>query len=555
MLLALAPAAPAVSRDAQRFVNVIVQGINGAPDARAAVKAVGGSIERNLPIINGVSARVPSDSISRLSANPRVWQLSPNEAIAFEGRGPNANDSKRIQKVVRSDKLWSEGVTGNGVTVALIDTGVYNHPDLAGRVVCGADFSHEVGTAAECQDTFGHGTFIAGLIAGNGASSNSKYRGAAPQANIVSVKAAGFDGSTDASTILASIQWVVAHKDEFGIRALNLSLGSDSAQDYRLSPLNYAVEKAWQAGIVVVVSSGNSGPDAQTVMKPGDDPYVITVGASDDKDTTSINDDRVPVFSSRGPTAANGLAKPDVVSPGVHTTSLRSPGSAIDQEYGSTAVVDGNYFKGTGTSMSTGTVTGVVAQMLQRRPTLTNDDVKYRLKETARQIADTNPDLVGDGLIDAYAAANNTVLGISTQNYQNSSGLGSLALDRGTLDVQFASPLGQIDAAGEVKAQTDPSQVNPSNPLGLLPFVAADYKLTGWDPASWEGTTWKTEDWTGTTWKGTTWKATVWDGTTWKGTTWKNEDWQGTTWKDADWEGTTWKGTTWKSAWYAAQWD
>jgi serine protease AprX len=558
MLLALTPAtgsSSAVQREAERFVSVIVQAIHGAPEARAVVESTGGQVQQDLPIINGVSAVVRADQLALLRENPRVWQVSPNDAIGFEGRGPAAEDSKRIQKVVRSDKLWSEGITGAGSTVALIDTGVYNHPDLAGRVVCGADFSHEAGTPAECQDTFGHGTFMAGLIAGNGASSNGKYKGTAPQANIVSVKAAGFDGSTDVSTILASIQWVVAHKDQYGIDALNLSLGSDSTQSYQLSPLNFAVEKAWQSGIVVVVSAGNSGPDSETVMKPGDDPYVITVGASNDEDTLTVNDDRVPVFSSRGPTAADGLQKPDIVSPGVHTTSLRSPGSAIDQAYGATAVVDDNYFKGTGTSMSTATVSGVVAQMLQRHPALTPDQVKYRLMATARPIADTDPTAVGAGLINAETSVKNLIAGVANQGLTPGTGLGSLQLDRGTLDIQFATPLVQVDAIGEVKAQTDPTEVSPTNPLGLLPFVAADYKLTGWDAASWDGTTWKTEDWTGTTWKGTTWKATVWDGTTWKGTTWKNDDWTGTTWKDADWDGTTWKGTTWKSAWYAAQWD
>jgi serine protease AprX len=544
-----------MSREVERFVSVIVQGVNGSPDARAAVESVGGKVQQDLPIIDGVSAVVRLDRLALLRENPRVWQFTPNDKIEFEGRGPAAYDGKRIQKVVRSDKLWSEGITGNGVTVALLDTGVYNHPDLAGRVVCGVDLTIESTGPANCQDTFGHGTFMAGLIAGNGASSYGKYRGTAPQARIVSVKAAGFDGSTDVSTILAGIQWIVSHKDEYGIRAMNLSLGSDSAQDYRLSPLNSAVEKAWQAGIVVVVSAGNSGPDAQTVMKPGDDPFVVTVGSSNDEDTYSINDDRVPVFSSRGPTRANQLTKPDLVSPGVHTTSLRSPGSAIDQEYGSTAVVDGNYFKGTGTSMSTASVTGIVAQMLQRHPTITPDQVKYRLLETARTIADTNPNLAGQGLVDAYASVKNLLVGAANQGLEPSTGLGSLALDRGTLDVDVATPAGQVALLGDFTALNNPTRVSPTNPLGLVPFVAADYQLTGWDPTSWEGTAWKTEAWAGTAWKGTAWKDTVWDGTAWKGTAWKNLDWEGTAWKDADWDGTAWKGTAWKSAWYAAQWD
>jgi serine protease AprX len=562
-MMALAPTAgsvsPAVSRGAQGFVSVIVQGVNGAPDARAAVEAIGGRVERNLKIIGGVSAIVPESGLRKLVSNPRVWQFTPNDKIDFEGqngaRGPAAWDPKRIQRIVRSDRLWAEGITGNGVSVALLDTGVYDHPDLAGRVVCGVDLTKEANGPAACQDTFGHGTFIAGLIAGNGAYSNGRYRGTAPQSRIVSVKAAPFDGSTDVSTILAGIQWVVAHRSEYGIRVLNLSLGSDSTQDYRLSPLNYAVEKAWNEGIVVVVSAGNSGPNLQTVLKPGDDPYVVTVGSSNDEDTYPVGDDRVPVFSSRGPTRTNGLAKPDLVSPGVHTTSLRSPGSAIDQKFGATAAVDGMYFKGTGTSMSTGSVSGIVAQMLQRHPGLTPNEVKYRLLETARTIADIDPNSVGQGIVDAYGATNNSLTGVANQGLEPSSGLGSLGLDRGSIDLEVVAPTGQIALTGDFKAQTNPAQISLSNPAGLLPWVALDYTSTGWDATTWKATTWKTDAWAATTWKATTWKDTSWDATTWKGTLWENADWDATTWKTMDWDATTWKATTWKSHWYAVAWD
>lgn len=559
--LVLAPsfAPKAHSLEPAESVRVIVQSIFGASHSASVVSRIGGQVTHSLPIVDGVAATVPADAIDDLLETSGVNNVTPDLPISFEG-GPDSDTPQRIQRIVRADRLWSEGVTGRNVTVALIDTGVYaEHPDLqsstGSRVVHCEDFSHESGTAAHCKDTFGHGTFMAGLIAGNGASSNGRYTGAAPEANVVSVKAAGFDGSTDVSTILAGIQWVVSHKDAYNIRALNLSLGSDSPQDYRLSPLNYAVERAWNSGIVVVVSSGNSGPGASTVMKPGDDPYVVTVGASNDEGTLRIDDDRVPVFSSRGPTRSNGFAKPDLVSPGVHTVSLRSPGSAIDQQFGTDARVGTHYFKGTGTSMATATVTGVVAQILQAQPGLNPNQVKYRLTDTARPIADIDPYAAGHGIVDAYGAARSTSTAEANQGLTPSAGLGSLQADRGSLALNVQTPMGEVPLLEEYSAQTDLAEVSISNPAGLSVFSSATFVSSGWDLLSWDGTNWKTDDWTGTNWKGTNWKATVWDGTNWDGTNWKNEDWTGTNWKSVDWDGTNWKATNWQSTWYAAAWD
>lgn len=555
LMLGLSPAAPAVSVNARKMVSVIVQGTSSEVAARKAVESVGGSVTRNLPIINGVTADVPPEALRLLETNPTVFQVSENGRVGFHTAFDGTQTAHQLTKVTNSSALVNDGITGRGVAVALIDTGVYNHPDLAGRVVCGADFTHEAGTEAECQDTFGHGTFMAGQIAGDGASSSGKYTGSAPEANIVSVKAAGYDGATDVSTILASIQWVVAHKDQYGIRALNLSLGTDSSQDYRLSPLNFAVEKAWSEGIVVVVSASNSGPDSQTITKPGDDPYVITVGASNHEGTLKVSDDMVPVFSGRGPTRSNGLSKPDVLAPGVHTVSLRSPGSAIDDKYGDHAVVDGSYFKGTGTSMSTAYTTGVVAQVLHRNPDLNPNQVKARLMDTAVPVAETDPLAAGKGIIDAHAAATSTSLAEANQGLEPSTGLGLLQADRGSVEVEVVTPVGQIALLGEFSAQTDPEAISSENPEGLVPFSSLTFTTSGWDPTTWDGSAWKNEDWAGSAWKGSAWKATVWDGSAWKGSAWKNGDWDGSAWKGIDWDGSAWKGSAWKSYWYAAAWD
>src|SRR5581483_5966114 len=201
------------------------------------------------------------------------------------------------------------GNQGQGVTVAVLDTGVSSVPDLANRIVsipldpAGLLRTPCLNLSSEstCDDNFGHGTFIAGLIAGSGASSFGQYKGVAPQANILAVKLAGRDGISSVSQVLAGIQWVVANKDQFGIRVMNLSLRTDSNLSYRLDPMNFAVEQAWAKGIVVVVSAGNSGPGPQTIAKPADDPWVISVGSTDDHGTATLGDDAVVGFSSRGP--------------------------------------------------------------------------------------------------------------------------------------------------------------------------------------------------------------------------------------------------------------
>ena len=552
--------APSVSHEG--FVSVIVQGAN--PNmAAAAVTSTGGRVTRMLPIVDGVAARISRAAFERLRTSPYL-NVTTNNAIEFNQEDYTLQP-QRVQKNAGSDRLWTEGITGKGVTVALVDTGVHaDHPDLDGRVVHCEDLSHEAVTEAECEDTFGHGTFMAGLIAGDGTSSDGAFKGAAPEAKIVAVKVAGFDGATDVSNVLAGIQWAVAHKSKYGIRVMNLSIGTDATQTPKLSPLNYAVQRAWKAGITVVVSAGNGGPSSRTILKPADDPFVVTVGASNDEGTVAIEDDAVPVFSSRGPTKADGSAKPDVVAPGTHTISLRSPGSAIDQEYGSTAVVQDDYFRGTGTSMAAATTSGIVAQILQKTPSLTPDQVKNRLVSTARRIAVTDKYSVGKGLVDAYAAAKSTSTAKANQGLLYglgglSTGLGLIGPDRGSLGLGVVTPQGEGDLAGENKAQHQASLVSLSNPLGLLPWTSLVYTTVGWDPVTWLTTSFATTDWSGvrwkeTSWDGVRWKETSWDGVRWKGTAWENSDWEGVRWKGTEWDGVRWKATSWQTRWYAAAW-
>jgi serine protease AprX len=428
-------------------------------------------------------------------------------------------------EAVGAESVWKDGMDGSGVTVALIDTGVASVPDLAGRLVSVTDaatgsVSPCVNLSGEngCGDSYGHGTFMAGLIAGTGASSDGEFRGVAPGARIVSLKIAGRDGSADVSNVLAAIQWVVSFREQYGIKVLNLSLGTDSTQSYEVDPLNYAVERAWASGIAVVVSASNRGPGPGTIAKPGDDPWVITVGAVDDRGTAGVGDDSLPRFSSRGPTSTDGLDKPDVVAPGANLVSLRAPGSSIDAAFPS--ALGGGYRRGSGTSMAAAVVSGSVALLLQSQPSMSPDRVKFALGATARPVASDDRHAVGAGMIDADEALTASP-GLANAGLRRSSGLGVLNASRGRVRVQVPGSLLELVLGGLYTAQ-----MVVWDPVALL--------VDSWTAPSWYRSTAYRFSWRPTTWYGSNWQGSNWQGSTFYGaadaSTWYGSNWQGSTW-------------------------
>jgi serine protease AprX len=318
---------------------------------------------------------------------------------------------KRIRqpfmRSVRLDRAWTRA-TGKGVGVAVIDTGIAgDHADfqLAGgrgsRVIASAVTNP---CASDANDHFGHGTHVAGLIAGNSLTRVSgnkelrgRYMGAAPQANLVSVKVSDDDGDTTILDVIYGIQFAVDHKDQFGIRVVNLSLSSTVAESYLTDPLDAAAESAWFSGLVVVAAAGNEGtrPDAVSYA-PANDPYVITAGALDDRGTWTARDDVLAPWSSRGLTQ-EGIRKPEVLSSGTGLISALARGSDF-ADLCPRCVVDGDYFRLSGTSMSAAVVSGIAALMIERNPGWTPDQVKGAMLATLN-------DIPGAGAaVDAYAA-------------------------------------------------------------------------------------------------------------------------------------------------------
>ncbi|MEN1968119.1 S8 family peptidase [Lentibacillus sp. N15] len=296
---------------------------------------------------------------------------------------------------VHSNQLRQAGLTGKDVTIAVVDTGIYEHEDLKGRIT---GFKDLVKNKKKPYDDNGHGTHCAGDAAGDGSASNGKYQGPAPEANVVGVKVLNKMGAGSLSTVIEGIEWCIQNQSVYDINVLSLSIGSEAQQSAEDDPVVKAVEEAWNNGIVVCVAAGNEGPAKQTISSPGISPKIITVGAVDDKNTVDRSDDRVAGFSSRGPTI-DGLQKPDLVTPGVNIISLRSPGSYLDKtEPG--ARVGSDYFSLSGTSMATPLCAGVVAQFLQKEANLSPDQVKERFIKACDTIGQP-PNVQGNGYLNA----------------------------------------------------------------------------------------------------------------------------------------------------------
>ncbi len=308
--------------------------------------------------------------------------------------------SAKADNVVREQGI----LTGRGVKIAIIDTGIYPHRDLAGRIT---DFVDFVNNRTEAYDDNGHGTHCAGDAAGSGEASDFKYRGPAPEASLAGVKVLDKLGSGSLETVMRGVEWCISYNEENPdkkIDIISMSLGS-TAQDFgdeNEDPMVRIVEEAWAAGIVVCVAAGNDGPRSRTIASPGISDQVITVGASDDRNTVEREDDDAANFSSRGPTIY-GEIKPDLLAPGVNIVSLRAPNSYLDKIQKSSRV-DNDYFVLSGTSMATPICAGVAALIKQHNPDLTPDDVKTMLKSGAELRTALDPNIYGAGYIDAESS-------------------------------------------------------------------------------------------------------------------------------------------------------
>lgn len=461
-------------------------------------------------------------------------------------RDPGSMYSLTARKGIQT--AWASGITGEGITVAVIDTGVAPVPGLdgAGKVVNGPDLSFDnQSSGARYVDGFGHGTHMAGIIAGRDRSWSPTrpdpgvFAGVAPGAQLLNMKVGAADGGVDVSQVIAAINWVVEHRTagNMNVRVISLAYGTSTTQSWQVDPLARAVEDAQRAGIVVVAAAGNDGLDIRRLLMPAIDPHIIAVGAVDPRGTDGVADDTVADFTSGG----NLVRRPDVVTPGRSLVSLRVPGSYADVMAPQGRVLgdpEGRYFRGSGTSQATAFVAGEAALLLDKRPELTPAQVKAMLVSTARPLLRAHP-AMGAGVTSAgraMTAAPPLLAPLLTP----SSGTGSLEASRGgghVVDPKTATELtGEMDILGGV-----------------------------WHGAAWARLSRQQETWSGGRWNGRLWTGDAFDSSgRWKAVTWTGSTWAGVPWSEhrttASWEARSWRGQNWEarswreSSWSARSW-
>jgi subtilase family protein len=542
--------------------RVIVQTRPGHEHAiEREISSLGGSVEAELPIIHGFSATVSENALKALAKDPAVLAVSPNGRISLTGK-PDSSDGtysmQNVAKAVRATKLWEGGYTGRGVDVALIDSGIARVEGLRtpGKVINGPDLSFESQAPnLRYLDSYGHGTNMAGIIAGRDGEANANdggkdspdFMGIAPDARLISIKVADSNGNADVSQVIAAIDWVVQHAHDPGlnIEVLNLSFGTASSQSYLLDPLAFAAEAAWRRGVTVVAAAGNAGRTASWLANPAYDPYLLAVGAADHKGSSRYTQWEVTDFSQIG----DGIRNPDILAPGAHIESLRVPGSYLDQRYPN-AVVGERYFRGSGSSQATAVVAGALALLFQQHPSLTPDQAKALLVNEGNSLRP----LDGFGRRHGQRAlrldtAMSARLPQARQTFPPSTGLGTLQASRGLGRlVKDNVPLeGEKDIFGA-----------PFNAAKMAALEAAGNSWTGgrWNGSVWAGNEWAGNSWQSVGWAGNEWSGNEWSGNEWSGNEWSGNEWSGNEWSGNEWSGNEWSGNEWSAgAWSSASWN
>lgn len=499
------------------YAASVISQILGTPLAYSTFGAAFSGVEVHIPT-------VVANFLQYIGA-----QVTTNQAVSFQssagtgGTCPSStaysSPSGNFSTDTGADRLAAAGDTGQGVTVAVLDTGINaSLPDFAGRLVGGVDLTNG---NSPFTDQYGHGTFVAGLIAGNGSASQGQYPGEAPGANLVSIKVAGATGVATTSGILNGINWAIKNRSRYGINVLNLSLGQIPTGPTAIEPLDQAVESAWAAGITVVVSAGNSGPFNGTITSPADDPLVLSVGAYADNGSPSPSQWGMCSFSSVGPTEYDGWLKPDLVAPGRSVISLLDPGSTIASANPG-AVVGAASFVGSGTSFSSAITAGAAALVLQQNPGISPDEVKGRLLGDAMPGLVGSPFVDGHGLLNAFTAATGPSLVYSQGP--------AASAETGWKGLSYPIPFSTM---------WQPSSWNPANWTG-----------SSWTGSSWTGSSWTGQSWNGSSWTNQSWNASSWTGSSWTGSSWTGSSWTGSSWTGSSWTGSSWTGSSWTgSSW------
>jgi serine protease AprX len=570
-LLALGQQLPAPAHASSPLVPVIVSTANGAVElstAHAVVRS-GGSVSRELGVIQGFAAVVPAWALVPLVQLPGVLSVTPDAAMhpLADSYSATADVASLYNTagITQARYMWSKGFTGKGVDIALIDTGIapVNGLTTPGKVVNGPDISFDSQFPnLRYLDGYGHGTHMAGIIAGRdnaavpGSYVNDKtnFLGIAPDARLVSVKVGDSSGAVDVSQVIAGIDWVVQHRhdNDLNIRLINLSFGTDSRQSYINDPLAFAAEQAWKAGITVVVSAGNDGQSATGLADPAYDPNLLAVGAVDTNGKLDLSAHTVAAFSEYGSVSRG----PDVVTPGVHIASLRVPGSLIDfftpAKVGP-GLLGSRFLRGSGTSQAAAVTTGAAALLLQENPDATPNQLKNLLTSSAQELSGATVASQGSGEINLKTAFSAQLDDEGVRSFAPSTGTGSLEQARGTHHLTNAGVTltGEKDIFGAEFNTAKMARLEAERRA----WTHGVFNGNSWSGNSWSGNSWSGNSWSGNSWSGNSWSGNSWSGNSWSGNSWSGNSWSGNSWSGNSWSGNSWSGNSWSgNSWSGNSW-
>jgi serine protease AprX len=510
-----------------QLFSVIVQGKPGAKTSFVADTVIDSTskgsgkakgLKRTFKSVNGVAAQLTGAQIVDLAREKGILAITPDSKIRLSVANNGYSSSQGWVQAVGAQDVWSGSV--KPPAIAVVDSGVQAcRPDFGDtgigcstRVIKSVTMTSLLGNSI--NDGRGHGTLVAGLAAG----SRDNYAGVAPTAPIVSIDVMDDLGMAMTSDVIAAADWILANKSRYNIRVANFSLQSTVPGSFMYDPLNKAVEKLWFNGVVVVAAAGNYGVDGQpttVAYAPGNDPFVITVGAADLNGTpTARGDDFAAPWSAYGYTL-DGFAKPDIGAPG-RSLIGPVPGSATMPLEHPERVTGSGFMWMSGTSFAAPIVAGAAAQLLAKYPSWTPDQVKGAL------------------MLNAKATAAGAALGVGEVNV------------RGAYNFDYS---------------TQPGGTPPNPNAGLSAFVGSDgaggyaFDSASWASAAAANASWNQASWASASWAQASWASASWNSASWASASWAQASWASASWNSASWASASWAAASWNSAsWAQASW-
>ncbi len=504
----------AVKADPHATYDVIVQARSGdttaevageVTDAREDDPGRGVGLRKRFRSVAGVAAQLTGKQILRLARRSHIAAITRDAPIVL-----SSYSLQRWPYAANLHWLWNTTAAANAPAIAVVDSGIASgRSDFGTRIAASVNLSSLSGNSA--GDGRGHGTFVAGIAAGNA----SRYAGASPGSKVVSIDVMDDKGMAMTRDVIAAADWILANKDKYNIRVANFSLHSASPASVFFDPLDRAVEKLWFNGVVVVAAAGNYGIEGRpsgVTFAPGNDPFVITVGAQDIRGTVSTRDDTAAPWSAFGYTL-DGFSKPELGAPGRYIVGPVPTTSTLVSER-PTNLRGTGYMELSGTSFAAPVVAGAAAQILARHPEWTPDQVKGALMLTARHTPYAAPGSLGVGAIDAYAAT------------------------------RVSNPPNPNAAVNRFVRQA-------SDGTGLM-FDAASWANVAMSDASWASASWAQASWANASWANASWAQASWANASWAQASWAQASWAQASWASASWANASWASASWANASWAS---